>query len=288
MSARAVCALSLLLAAIAAGTMSDVGEPTISRELNGYHVLAADLHVHSFPLAWSTLSPWDTVIEARRQGLDVIAMTPHNRVWPARVGRWFSQGIGGPMVIVGEEIVSARFHLIAVGTNEVVSPRLPAAAAIDEVHRQGGVAIAAHPYDWSWPAYDAEALRELDGAEIVRPEAQHDETLASQLGEFFGRAQLTAIGSSDYHGLGPLGYCRTYVFVRDRSEQGVIEAIREGRTVVYDRERAYGDPALIRAVSDLGGLPHEIPEVPAPGAGRLFSRIAGLLALTALLFFNRW
>jgi hypothetical protein len=131
-------------------------------------------------------------------------------------------------------------------------------------------------------------MRTLDGAEIVRPEAQHDERMASELRGFFNRENLTAIGSSDYHGFGLLGYCRTYVFARTRTEQGVLDAVREGRTVVFDRNRAYGDPALIQVASTTPGLQRDVPQLPAPGAARLFSRLATLLVLGAVLFFNRW
>lgn len=66
--------------------------------------------------------------------------------------------------------------------------------------------------------------------------------------EFFGRSpRLAAIGSTDYHGLGPLGYSRTSIFARERSEQGVIEAVRARRTVAYDRERVYGDAEMTRS-----------------------------------------
>lgn len=288
MTARSIGAGGLLLAALVAGTVADVPAVNVVRTMNGYHVLATDFHVHSFPFSWSTLSPWDTVLEARHQGLDVIAMTPHNHVWVAKAGRWFSKAIGGPIVLVGEEVASGRYHLLAVGIADPISPRLPAARAIEGVHRQGGVAIAAHPYEAFWPAYDAEAMRTLDGAEVVRPEAQDDETLAAQLRAFFGRADLTAIGASDFHGIGLMGYSRTYVFARSRTEEGVLDAIREGRTVVYDRERAYGDPAMIKIASENGGLPRAVPELPAPGAAKLFSRVAALLALAIALLFNKW
>ena len=44
------------------------------------------------------------------------------------------------------------------------------------------------------------------------------------------------MGSSDFHGLGRLGLCRTFVFARDTSAEAIIEAIRAQRTVVYGRE----------------------------------------------------
>jgi hypothetical protein len=278
----------LVLLALATGTLSDVPVPISSRRIGDFDVLAADFHVHSFPFTWSTLSPFDTVIEARRQGLDVIAMTPHNQTWVAKLGAWFSRQIDGPIVLVGEEIASISYHLIAVGITETVSSQLPAAHAIAEVHRQGGVAIAAHPYEPFWPAYDAEALRTLDGSELVRPDAHHNDENARQLRQFFMRGTFAAIGSSDHHGLGPLGYTRTYVFARERSEQGVLEAIRSRRTVVYDRGRPDGDPTMIQLVAESGGLPHAVPEWPSRQPAKMMSAIAALTALIASVLVMRY
>ena len=285
---RTIGVAGLLAAALTAGTLSDTAPAKTARSWGGYEVLAADFHVHNFPFGWATLSPWDTVVEAGRQGLDVFALTPHQQVWAAKVARWFSEWAGGPLVLVGEEMGSVPYHLIAVGIDEAISGDQPAANAIREVHAQGGIAIAAHPYPSYWPAYDADALRVLDGAEVVRPDSQQDEAFAAELRAFFGRAPLTAIGSSDYHGLGSIGYSRTYVFARHRTAKDVIDALRERRTVVYDRERAFGDPAMIELARANGGLPHDVPELPPPGAARRFSRYAALLALSVILLFNRF
>jgi hypothetical protein len=67
----------------------------------------------------------------------------------------------------------------------------------------------------------------------------------------------------------------------------MLDALRNGRTVVYDRDRVYGDPAMMQLASDAGGLPRAVPELPAPGAAQLYSRIAVLVALAALVLFNR-
>jgi hypothetical protein len=247
--------------------------------LGGYRVMAADFHVHGFPLSWATLAPWDTVWAAQRQGLDVIAIVGHNHVWVSKVGRWFSRMTGGPLVLTGEEIVSAHYHLLAIGIDSMIDWRQSAARATEEVHRQGGVAIAAHPLSQYWTAYDALARRTLDGAEVVHPIAYESDDKGAQLRQFYESAGFAAIGDSDYHGLGPIGLCRTYVFTEEVSERGVLDAIRHGRTVVYDRAgRAYGDAALIRLAE--GGL---IGMAPA-GAGvfGLFSRAAGILGLIAV------
>jgi predicted metal-dependent phosphoesterase TrpH len=254
MSAARWIAACLLLVSLAAGTFSDSTPVRPRVILGGYHVLAADFHVHSFPLSWATLAPWDIVTEAQRQHLDVIAIVGHNYVWASKVGRWFSHWWGGPLVITGEEIVSSRYHLLAIGIHSTIDWKQTAESAIEQVHRQGGVAIAAHPVASYWPAYGVKAMQALDGAEILHPIAYENDDFAAQLQQFYGRTRLTAMGDSDFHGLGPVGLCRTYIFVEAETEQGVLDAIRHGRTVVYDRAgRAYGDPVLTRLAG--GSLP---------------------------------
>jgi predicted metal-dependent phosphoesterase TrpH len=278
-------AVCLLLISTAIGTLVDQPRQSPRLSLGGYEVLAADFHIHSSPLSWGVLSPWDTVGEARHQGLDVIAMTPHNHTWVAKVGQWFSRSSDAPIVIVGEEIHSIGYHLLAIGISNTIPWRQKSGSAIDEVHRQGGVAIAAHPID-SYSAYDPEAMRNLDGAEVVHPAALREEKLASQMRAFFSRRRMTAIGDSDFH-LGPMspqlemGLCRTFVFARERSERGVLDALREGHTVVYDRERAYGDPELIRIAAEDGRLPRLALTASRPRFTALISGILGVLGLLA-------
>ena len=50
--------------------------------------------------------------------------------------------------------------------------------------------------------------------------------------------------------------CRTFVFVRDATAEGILEAIRAKRTVVYGGPamKAYGDPELIRIAEADGRL----------------------------------
>ena len=279
-----IVAVCLLTVAFAVGALSNTPRRDPNLMVGGYRVLSADFHVHSFPLSWSTLSPWDTVIEAQRQGLDVIAMTPHNHMWVAKAGRRYARVAGGPIIIAGEEIVSGRYHLLAVGIQRTIGWNQTAASAIDEIHQQGGIAIAAHPAMRYWPAYDAQARGKLDGAEVVHPVAWASEEYAAQLRQFYESAHLAAFGDSDFHGLGPIGVCRTWIFAREASEQGVLDAIRAGRTVVYDRGRVYGDPELIRLAAQDGRLPRFDPAALSTGFSVMLSRIAGIAGLLMAFF----
>ena len=219
---------------------------------DGYWILSGDFHVHA-ALGDGTLLPWELRREARRAGLDVIAVTNHNTTFAARFASWWARSVGGPwpLVIAGEEITSPDYHMVAVGIRRTVSRRQPAASAISQVHAQGGVAIAAHPSAAYWSGYDGTAMTGLDGVEVAN---DTDPFVVAEYAEFAERARarnadLAAIGSSDFHGSPAMGRCRTYLFVREQSEAGILDAIRNGRTVAADdRGNLSGDPALVRLV----------------------------------------
>ena len=280
----------LLLLAFAAGTMLDrrVERPPLT--LGGYRVLAADFHTHSTTWSDGGLTPFGIVIEAGRQGLDAVAITGHNQVSDAKAGRWFSTLVGGPTVLVGQEIISPRrgsipdHDLIAVGIESVVDWRTSIAQQIAEVHRQGGAAIAAHPARQYWPAYDTAALNTLDGTEVCQPMAfihdGHD-----TLDAFSERTAATPIGSSDFHGLGRVGLCRTYVFATDNSAAAIVDALKGHRTVVYGVDgKVYGDRALVRLAESVPRLRAEaMMWLNRGGWLDWLSRIAGILGMLVLV-----
>jgi len=278
----------LLTLAIVAGTYADRPHVNPPLALGGYRVLAVDFHTHSSMWSDGALTPWGLVLEATRQGLDAIAITAHNETWDARVGQRFSRLIGGPIVLIGEEILRPSHHMIAAGISKTVSFRQSAASAIDEIHRQGGVAIAAHPGRQFWAGFDAPALQRLDGSETCHPSVFIAESTQRDLENFAARAAVAAIGSSDFHGLGPMGICRTYVFVNDASEQGILDGVRAHRTVVYGRDgRVYGDPALVRLAEEAGGFRDREPSRLPAGGLDWASRIGALLGLAGVTFSRR-
>ena len=282
MSLRVLSAAGLF-AGIVAGTVADrpVSRPALT--LGGYRVLAADFHIHSSTWSDGALTPWGLVLEARRQGLDVIAITGHDQVSDAKVGRWFSERVDGPTVLVGQEILSPGHHVIGVGTEDVVDSRLSVADQVDAIHRQGGVAIAAHPLPAFWPAFDEAAMRRLDGAEICHPLIYGYPKRQRDLEAFAARAPLAAIGSSDFHALGRMGLCRTLVFARDGTPAAVLEALRAHRTVVYGLGgKAYGDPALIALAADRPELRAAATVDAAPGWLDWISRVCGVGGLLGL------
>jgi hypothetical protein len=269
-----------LLLGIALSTFTDTIPSRQPIVVDGYQVLSGDFHVHAF-LGDGGIPPWMLQRQAAREGLDVIAITNHNQTFAGRLGRWAASGSNGPLVVVGEEITGRTFHLIAVGIEHPVNWNQSARTAIGHVHAQGGVAIAAHPLHGFSEGYDEAALAELDGLE-----AAHPDSLAAGIGaqfeEFYQRTkvrnpEVAAIGSSDFHTSGPLGLCRTYLLVRERSQAGVIDAIRAGRTVGRcETGQLHGRPELVKLLE-----PHR--DALAPPEEGFVQQLAMFLVWTSLV-----
>jgi predicted metal-dependent phosphoesterase TrpH len=249
MSGARILAVCGLVAGLAMGAFTDTVPPRDTITIEGYQILSGDFHVHAF-VGDGGIPPWMLQRHATHVGLDVIAITNHNQTLAGRLGRAAAQPSTWPLVLVGEEITGRDYHLIGVGLERPVNWDQPARGAIADVHAQGGVAIAAHPMH-GFNGYDPVALADLDGVEVAHRDALSP-TMGLQFEEFYQRTlarnpEIAAIGSSDFHTSGPMGLCRTYLFVRERSEAGVLQAIRDGRTVGRcESGRLRGRPELVR------------------------------------------
>jgi hypothetical protein len=246
----------LLMLGAAIGTLVDRVPTRLPLRVGEYWLLSGDFHVHAFP-GDGVLSPWTLRGEAERAGLDVIAVTNHNQVLTGRLARWVAERSPGPIMITGQEITNHTYHMIGVGLQRTVNATPPVAVTAADVRAQGGVAIAAHPIA-RFHGYDGnEAAAAIDGAEVAHPLVLADDGFATELRAFYERTRrmkphLAAIGSSDFHGIPPpLGQCRTYLFVHERTEAGVLEAIRSGRTLAVDGYgKVEGDATLISLLGE--------------------------------------
>lgn len=246
-------ALLLLFAGVLGGVVYDDAPARPAVHRGGYRLLEGDFHAHT---SWSdgSLSPLGVVRQANRRGLDVVSVTEHNTVLPSFAARLYAKATDGPVVVTGEEVTTARFHVIALGIEKTVSPDQSLEGVIDAIHVQRGVAIVAHPVKHFWP--DVVPMREkLDGAEVMHPIAYSDRTAEWRWADMLAyyeesKAPLTAIGSSDYHWMSVLGICRTLVFVREPvNETSVVDALREHHTVTIDLDgKPHGDAALIEVL----------------------------------------
>ena len=276
----------LLVAGLVLGSVADRIPSRPALRVDDYWLLSGDFHVHASP-GDGALSPWMLRNEAARAGLDVIAVTNHNQTVTGRLADRVSQAADGPLLIPGEEITNPQYHMIAVGIERtVLGAQVSAADAISDVHAQGGVAIAAHPSRRFHGYDDDSVVAVLDGAEAMHSDVHRDRAFRSDLEAFFTRARrvnpdIAAIGSSDFHVMPPLmGRCRTYLFVRERTQAGVLDAIRSGRTLAANGDgRLQGDPSLIQMLGEV----RPVGRVDMHPAWRRLSVAMGWLGALALV-----
>jgi len=240
----------VLVAGLIAGTLADSLPRRTPVRSGEYLILAADFHVHAFPGDGALTAP-SLRDEAIRAGLDVIAVTNHNQFVAPRLIPWLRHDPDAPIVIAGEEITHKGYHLIAAGIDRRIDPGRSLSEAIGDIHASGGVAIAAHP-GRDFTGWDDRALAMVDGTEVARADTREQDR--RDYVDVFERLRRTKphvapIGSSDMHTNLGMGESRTFVFARERSAAGVLEAIRAGRTVaINDRGEMFGDPDLVKII----------------------------------------
>ncbi len=106
---------------------------------------SADLHIHT--LASDGVSGVDEVLAAAvARGLDVIAVTDHERIDAAIVARRLARERNLPLrVVVGEEVTTRNGHLIGLFMTQRIKPWGTMRDAVVRIHDQGGICIVAHP-----------------------------------------------------------------------------------------------------------------------------------------------
>lgn len=105
--------------------------------------MISDLHIHSNYSHDSAMSIEAIIKAAKKIGLERIAVTDHNEIEGAIKAHRKEPGYAIP----GIEISSLEGHVLCLGVKEKIEPYIPAAQVIEWAHDNGGIAIAAHPYD---------------------------------------------------------------------------------------------------------------------------------------------
>lgn len=107
----------------------------------------ADVHIHT---DYSDGRP--TVEEVlhyvqHETNLDVIAITDHDTIEGALYAKELMKKKKYRFeLIVGEEVSSNEGHILGLFLNKKIEPNQPAHEVIKQIHAQGGIAIAAHPF----------------------------------------------------------------------------------------------------------------------------------------------
>jgi len=196
----------------------------------------ADLHLHT-EASDGTASARDVLRRAAGLGLGVIAITDHDTIDGALEARRLARAFG-VAVIVGEEVSTAEGHLLALFIEDALPAGRPAAETIAAAHAQGGLCIAAHPYDWTVPSLGTAGLHRrcrgagtgewaLDAIEGLNASATWPAGNANRLGQRVARRLgLPSVAGSDAHTLATVG--RAYTLFPGRTTADLRQAILHG------------------------------------------------------------
>ncbi|MEQ7007241.1 CehA/McbA family metallohydrolase [Actinopolymorpha sp. B17G11] len=200
-----------------------------------------DLHMHTVH-SDGQLEPAELAAAARDAGLDFIVSTEHNTCSAA--GIWGHHASDDLLIIVGEEVTTRNGHLVAAGLTEGswIDWRFRAAdgllpATVGEIHRQGGIAIAAHPFApclgcaWKYGFDDVDAIEVWNGDWTPDDEVSLRAWDAALVAAGRAGRWLPAVGSSDFHGgEDRVGLGQTVVRAEALTREAILAGVRAGHS----------------------------------------------------------
>lgn len=128
-----------------------------------------DLHIHSNFSSDCRSTVEEIVRTARRKKLSGIAITDHNTIQGGLHGSKYTTN--DFIVIVGAEYSSDAGHILGYFLKEEIDETSSAEKIIEDIHKQGGIAVLAHPYKYS-SLLDTDMLGKFDGLEIFNARAE--------------------------------------------------------------------------------------------------------------------
>lgn len=200
-----------------------------------------DLHLHTTRYSPdSFMDPIDMLAQIRQVGLDGVVITEHDHLWSEDELQALRRQAPDLILLAGMEVSARGGDVLVYGiTNPQALPRGIAWPELcDEVHRQGGVAIVAHPYRWGQD-FDGLLARhqpQFDGVEMMSKNMDADQRrrIAALQAK---HPEWACLGNSDSHELETLGCCYTEFDAVIRTTADLVAAIRQRKGKPKQRSR---------------------------------------------------
>jgi len=214
-----------------------------------------DMHCHSYYSHDGISSPESLLRQAKKRGLDGIALTDHNNIrgWQRAEKEANKLGL---LLIKGEEIKVKENNetigeILAYFINQEINPKGKTTdQIIKEIKNQGGIAIIAHPHHWKKPFKKLEEYKNLvDGVEVFNSRSQSKEGNELSL-KFAGQNNLPMTAGSDGHTTFEIG--RAYVTAETQTLDEFKKAILEKRIKIFRKQT----PFLIQIFSPIAKTIH--------------------------------
>jgi len=178
-----------------------------------------DFHVHTNHSVDAVHSPREMVKQAKKTGLDAIAITDHNRLFPANEAHRLSREFG-LVVIPGIEggNIAVQKHWIALGISRQIT-KIRIDGILTSIRQDNGISVAPHPHarlgfgDYAELGFDT--VESLNGSE---PGSNRNIRNIRKIPEVAG---------SDSHARSMLGFCWTEIEA-DGTLESILESLRRG------------------------------------------------------------
>lgn len=211
--------------------------------------LKGNLHTHTSQ-SDGLYSPDQAIAWYQAHGYDFIALTDH---WVLTTG----QSLGAFTTVTGAELHGATYHLLTLGLRSLPDRALAddEQAVIDHVRREGGLAIAAHPYWTGQTSADLAPLEGLLGLEVFNAVCE------AMAGLGHGRVhwdnllaagkRLWGLAVDDVHWRhGAQGQAFVMVRAVENSEEAILTALAAG--AFYASTGPVIDDLLVLALPETG------------------------------------
>lgn len=210
----------------------------MKKDMFGVNRLKVNLHMHT-----TCSDGHKTLDEAaaiyKNAGYDVVAITDH---WAFRSGEEIC-GLrtlsGAEYNIGGGDASGGVYHILGIGCSSKpdLTEDAKAQEIIDEVHRQGGLAILAHP---AWSINTVQQIAQMhgfDGTEIYNSVSDAGESSRPYSGDFVDASACTGryyplIADDDAHFYNGSDETQSWIMLEgsgEESDQELLEAIRLGK-----------------------------------------------------------
>jgi hypothetical protein len=237
-----------------------------------------DLHVHDTESGDAGGTFQQIIDLARMRGLDFVSLSDHNTVSQHGLQAVLQQGLTDLLLVRSCEVTTYSGHGGAMGSSSYIDHRVgyngrTKRAIIEDAQAQGAIFVVNHPtldlgnacIGCAWKDDDT-PWDQVNGLEIQNGSWQVTNTLFTPKAIMLWDMQedaghhIAPVGGSDDHTAGmnegptgsPVGSPTTLVYAQSLSEPDLVQAIREGRTVVL--MRGPDDPLVeITATSDVDG-----------------------------------
>ena len=232
-----------------------------------------DCHLHTV-YSDSQRTPEEVAAGARAAGLDFITSTEHNTS--------SSHGVWGPLagpdllIMTGEEATTRNGHYVIAGLSagtwidwryRARNGELP--HFLDELHRDGAIAVAAHPFATCLACHWKFGYDGMDAVEVWGGPWTNEEEMALQMwnGLLVESARtgkwLPAMGNSDAHSEPQvIGLPQNVVLADDLTTRAVLEGLCAGRTWIAESAQVNLTFTVAGANGDTAGIGERLRAAP--------------------------